>query len=336
MTGNFDIIIVGAGPGGLACAYELKDSDLSVLLIERNEIIGPKICAGGLKNMDEKFELPVDKIRIFNKEDFTTKYKSYTLSVAKPMKIISRYDLGQYQEKMLGGCKNVHILKGVKVNEVQKGQIITSAGNFSFKYLVGADGSNSLVRRHLGLETKSSIGMYYEVPGVTDKVIWHFNPEEIGTGYIWVFPHRDNTNMGVYFDPDQLSPREAKQALHRFLGIRKINYSGCKYRAAAISYYYQGCVFDNIYLVGDAAGLPQKTTGGGISFAIISGKEIARKILNPDYKMKEIDMILKYKNRQENVFAFIERIKFIQRPAFRLFINLMKKHWFQRLFGRYT
>lgn len=331
----YDVIIVGAGPGGLACAYQLKYSGLSVLLIEKNEIIGSKICAGGLKNLDPNFVLPADKIRIFPNEDYTTKYKSYTLELEKPLRTITRHDLGQHQEKMLNGFGNIEILKGVKVQEIQKSQIVTSAGDFSFKYLVGADGSNSLVRRHLGLETKSCIGMYYEVPQVREKVIWHFNPEEIKAGYIWEFPHLDHTNIGVFFNPQYLSPKVAKKALHDYLDAAKIDFSGCKYEAAAISHYYLGCEFGNIFLVGDAAGLSLRTNGAGISFAIVSGKEIARKLINHNYKMPELAVILNYKKRQENLFGLIERVEFIQRPTYRMMLNLMKKKWFQKRFGSY-
>ena len=99
--------------------------------------------------------------------------------------------------------------------------------------------------------------------------------------------------------------------------------------------FYDGCEFGNIFLVGDAAGLALRTNGAGISFAIVSGKEIARKILNPDYKMPELAVVLNYKKRQENLFAFIERIPFIQRPVYRMMLNLMKKKWFQKRFGSY-
>ncbi|MCK5397355.1 MAG: hypothetical protein KAJ33_03815, partial [Thermoplasmata archaeon] len=172
-------------------------------------------------------------------------------------------------------------------------------------------------------------------PGITDTVVWHFNPEEIKAGYVWAFPHLDSTNMGVFFNPEKLSPKVAKKALHDYLDARKIDYSKCKYQAGAISHFYDGCEFGNTFLVGDAAGLALRTNGAGISFAIVSGKEIACKILRPDYKMPELDVILNYKKRQENIFSFIERIEFIQRPTYRMMLNLMKKKWFQRRFGSY-
>ena len=67
MNNKFDIIIIGAGPGGLECAIQLNNSNLSVLIIEKNDIIGPKICAGGLTGLTSDFYIPSDKTRSFSK-----------------------------------------------------------------------------------------------------------------------------------------------------------------------------------------------------------------------------------------------------------------------------
>jgi flavin-dependent dehydrogenase len=49
---TFDVIIVGAGPAGLRCAEILATSELSVLLLEKNEKMGQKVCAGGITRKD--------------------------------------------------------------------------------------------------------------------------------------------------------------------------------------------------------------------------------------------------------------------------------------------
>ena len=41
-------LIVGAGPGGLACATVLAGNGKDVLVTERKKRIGPKVCAGGI------------------------------------------------------------------------------------------------------------------------------------------------------------------------------------------------------------------------------------------------------------------------------------------------
>ena len=42
------MVVVGGGPGGLKCAETLGEAGKKVLILEKNEIIGPKVCAGGL------------------------------------------------------------------------------------------------------------------------------------------------------------------------------------------------------------------------------------------------------------------------------------------------
>ena len=333
MANNYDVIIIGAGPAGLECANQLKNSNLSVLLIEKNKIIGPKTCAGGLTNLDRKFDVPNNKTRSFQNQEIFIKEKSYTISLVNPLKTISRFDLGQYQLQKVSNCKNIKILKEISVKEIKKNEIVTSSGNFKFKYLVGADGSNSIVRKHLGLKSKICIGMYYDVPKITDRFIWRVDPKRLKSGYIWVFPHKKYTNIGVYHNPDFVSAKEAKIALEDFLKQQDYDFSNSKFEASPINYSYCGCIFNNIFLVGDAAGLASKTTGEGISFALTSGKEIAKRIMNPNYEMDELDKILTLKKRQERMLKVFDGLPFMQTLLFKIFLNLMKKKWFQTYFG---
>src|SRR6476661_747394 len=56
MSEKFDCIVVGAGPAGIACTYELAKAGVNVLLIERGEYPGSKNVMGGVlyrKMMEE-------------------------------------------------------------------------------------------------------------------------------------------------------------------------------------------------------------------------------------------------------------------------------------------
>ena len=46
MAKKYDVIIIGAGPGGIFCAYELmeKKPDLKVLMIEKGRSIEKRTC----------------------------------------------------------------------------------------------------------------------------------------------------------------------------------------------------------------------------------------------------------------------------------------------------
>jgi len=45
---SYSIIIVGAGPGGLAGAKILAENGRDVLVLERKPVAGPKVCGGGI------------------------------------------------------------------------------------------------------------------------------------------------------------------------------------------------------------------------------------------------------------------------------------------------
>ena len=48
MPEKFDVIVVGAGPAGTACAYVCAKNGLKVLQIERGEYPGSKNVMGGV------------------------------------------------------------------------------------------------------------------------------------------------------------------------------------------------------------------------------------------------------------------------------------------------
>ena len=45
---NYDVVIIGGGPGGLHCGQILARSGARVLILEKNKVIGQKVCAGGI------------------------------------------------------------------------------------------------------------------------------------------------------------------------------------------------------------------------------------------------------------------------------------------------
>ena len=54
---NYDVVIVGAGPGGVAAAHNLINNNISCILIDKQKFPRNKLCAGGItrKLVDEKF-----------------------------------------------------------------------------------------------------------------------------------------------------------------------------------------------------------------------------------------------------------------------------------------
>ncbi|MCX6738329.1 MAG: hypothetical protein NTY11_02855 [Candidatus Parcubacteria bacterium] len=75
------------------------------------------------------------------------------------------------------------------------------------------------------------------------------------------------------------------------------------------------------FLAGDAAGLANGVTGEGIYAAILSGKEIAYKIINPDYNLKELKKMVKVKKMQESALTLLKHNK----TAVKVILFIVKK-----------
>jgi len=71
----YDVIIIGAGPAGLICAKTLALAGKEVLVLEKNDVIGPKICAGGLTTKDLKIGIPALMGTNFNKVVINTPHQ---------------------------------------------------------------------------------------------------------------------------------------------------------------------------------------------------------------------------------------------------------------------
>lgn len=319
----YDVIIIGAGPGGLECAHSLEGSALSVLLIERNTIIGPKPCGGGITTAEKIVDAPAAICKILDKETFYVGKKKITVDIKSARKIFDREAFGQHQLAKIRD-KNVTVITGENVTKVLNDRIITNKGEYKFRYLVGADGSNSIVRRYLKLPVKLCQGIYYEVLGEFDELVSYYNPSTISSGYIWEFPHLSHNNVGVYFDPLYLSPQEAKKRLDEYMNEKGYPISSSKYAGGIVNYHYAGHQFNNIFLIGDAGGFTSRLHGGGINNAMTSGRDVANTILNPNYKQIGVLNILREKRKEDLLLNFFYKNKWIQYPALNFILLLLR------------
>ena len=325
MNNRFDVIIIGAGPAGLACAQALAGSSLSVLVVEKNEIVGPKICAGGLTHMAIEFGVPEDQARTFHSQMVHIDERPpLEIVLTHPLKMVDRSALARLHLRNIEQASNIERVMGTRVTGVAGASITTDRGEFSFRHLVAADGSQSMVRKHLGLPSKSGIGLYYEVPQISDEVQFQFKTGIIRSGYFWIFPHLKHTNIGVCFNPDTFTAGLAKIALQQYIGERGFERGGAHLKGGLINHFYCGFRFGNIFLAGDAAGLASRPSGEGIPFALVSGREIGRKILDGAYDMKEFRALLSLKRRQEAYSRLFEGVPRLQKMFLASYFRMMK------------
>lgn len=334
MTSDFyDVVIIGAGPAGLSCAKTLAGSHLSVLVIDRKEQPGVKACGGGITHLAAGFALPDDKIRIFGKQTVFLNWLRFTFRLLHPLKTISRQHLADFQMNELQNAGNITILFPVKVLKILENRLKTDHGSFGFKWLVGADGATSQVRKYLGLPFKFRAGYVAEVDLDHPKFCWYVNPRKMGSAYIWVFPHKYHTNIGIYYNPAAISPAFAKAMLTRFLTKKGCDVKNAEIKGGVVNCHFSGCEFGNVFLAGDAAGLAILSSGEGISAALVSGREVGLKILNSDYQMPQLEQLVRIKRRQEKLHRIYEKYPLLQYVFYVIFLLANKSRRFQVWFG---
>lgn len=317
----------------------LGNSKYSVLIIDKKKILGPKICAGGLTVHDYEFISAINTKIKYEIQHVMLNGKENVIDLKNPLYTIDRKDLGQYQENLIKKYPNIILMKNTEAIEIHEKYIKTrsdnSEKNIFYKYLVGADGSASIVRKYLGFPSRLYMGIQYIIPRKHDKLVWFLNPKIIGSGYGWIFPHQEFTSAGLFYDPKKINAALAKEKLDKILNDYGMDFSGSKFEGAPTNCLFKGFKFGNIFLSGDAAGLVSANTGEGISYALISGADVARHLLDSRYDFNKIRDILKYKKRQERILKIfnIAYYSWIQTIMFKIFLKLLNKQWFQNYYG---
>lgn len=292
---HYDVVIVGAGPAGLRSAEILSKTDKKILLLEKNNEIGPKVCAGGLTRKSfNLLKLPADLVEnsydsvVFNSPSVKTRLElgkifGYT---------VSRKKLGAWQLEKLKNTQ-VEIRTGTEVSNINQQEIeLRNGEKISYNHLVGADGSNSIVRKFLGLPVKKiGVAFQYILPEKFSDVEFYFDSKLFSLWYAWIFPYKNSVSVGSGCMPARVSIVAARKNFEQWAKKNRLNLARGEFQAHPINCDYRGYKFGNIFLTGDAAGLASGFTGEGIYQALVSGEEVANVIIDPKHKAKKINEI---------------------------------------------
>jgi geranylgeranyl reductase len=271
-------------------------------VLERNSSIGPKVCAGGIPSVAQGLGFPEELWeRSFTSQHISSNWQHAVIRDSSPIiRTVDRGRLGRWMAERAVAA-GVSIATGTLVLKISQDRVHTRGGEeFGFSFLVGADGSSSLVRRQLGIPTeRMGVGINYQVPGNFPEMQWHLNTDLFGNGYAWIFPHQDTASIGVYARRSTSKPASLLNSLHQWAADHGHELKSRQPEAALINSDFRGWRFNNRFLIGDAAGLASGLTGEGIYSAIVSGEEVARTILDPGYESKKIARIIT-RHRQHN------------------------------------
>lgn len=205
---------------------------------------------------------------------------------------ISRLKLDKYLLDMAidAGAKHVPE-KVIKVFEEDDQWVVQTTNNtLKTKFLIGADGTNSLVRKKvIGAFDKKDITFTYGyLAKGAEKEVTTMKFLDGKQGYIWVFPRGDHTSIGICTEYNK--SHGSKKILDTFIestypDISILSkYSALVPTAGTQEFFNQSCTGKNWMLVGDAAGHVDPASVEGISYALWSAELAAKSIIDGDHR----------------------------------------------------
>lgn len=299
MKDRYDVIVVGAGPGGSITAKTCAEGGLDVLLIEKRQEIGdPVRCAEGVgKDALIKHIAPdnrwisaevkgsriiaPDGTEILMASDAAMKDVGYTLERKVFDRVLAQNAAMAGAEVMVktratGLLKNNGKVAGIKTMHMGE--------SFDIKadIVIGADGVESKVGRWGGIDTALKP---HDIETCAQFLVTNIDPGEysqfyIGErysagGYVWIFPKgRYTANVGIGILGSKSGNIRAITLLQKFMktSIPEGKIIEMVVGGVPVSGPIKQTVADGLILVGDAARQSDPMTGGGITNAMDAGK----------------------------------------------------------------
>jgi geranylgeranyl reductase family protein len=294
---SFDVIVVGAGPGGGAAALELAGHGLRIAVIEKANPPRYKTCGGGVLWRAVKL-LPVDIRAVVERECQVAELVHHAPNLRfvcrREHPVVSMVMRDRFDHLLLSASQkrgDVRVLSGTTITDVTTGpddvRLTAANGEWRAKFVIAADGVNSVVARKTGRPALRGVvpALEAEVEYAPDVMAgWmesaRFDFGLVPAGYGWVFPKRAHLSIGVGTTrrgaanlPDFYRRYVERLAIGTPLHEERHGYMiPCRPRDGLFA-------VPRVLFVGDAAGLADPVTAEGITAGILSGQLAARAIL---------------------------------------------------------
>jgi len=293
---DYDVIVVGAGPGGSTAAYELARRGTKVALFEQKELPRYKPCGGCLSlKVDHILEPdfhPLAEKTVYGATFTFEGLDEFRLRSKRPVAYMVMRDRFDHflTEKARGARADVHPGERViDAAETPQGvRVKTAKAEYTAQFLVGADGANGVVARCVGLTPRRAVAVCVEAEVTTglqapampgDEVRIEFG--SIPFGYGWVFPKGDHLSIGVGGLRDKIgNPRKFYDEFLVDQGLMDA-ITDEKRKGYIIPVFAGGhepIASARTLLIGDAAALVDPFLGEGIYYAVRSGQFAAQVI----------------------------------------------------------
>jgi len=296
MNLDYDVVVVGAGPGGSTAARFCAQAGLKTLLIEKERLPRYKPCGGCLSIKTIRllgFDLSTVVENTIYGVKFTYCLKDpFFIQSSEPMAFLvmrDRFDQFLINKALEEGAG---LLEGERVARVRdRGdgvEVELARGErLRCEYLIGADGAEGVVAKSLFLSVPqgdgNGMGVESEIPFESaidfpkkELQLIHLDFGKIPNGYGWVFPKREGLSIGIGGMPREGKKVNPRQYFVDFL--RGLNYIDARKVERIIGHslpsFYderQRVSEGRFLLVGDAGHMIDPLQGEGIYYAIRSG-----------------------------------------------------------------
>ena len=326
-----EVVIVGAGPSGSAAASALAQKGHDVLLLDRQSFPRDKACGDGIPaqaieylyslGMEEQIReaefYPVNKLLLSSPREFVLE------ADLKPGKeygadsyIVPRMDFDAVVQQHAVDSGAEFCQARVKEPIVEEGKVVGvrarlngSEKDIRAKMVIGADGVTSVIARalrpdkhedkHRAVALRAYIEDIEEMPHEVEFYLY----QDILPGYAWIFPigeGRANLGLGMRLDKFRDFNSKLEAMVDVFLdmpAIKKRLKRGGELKDVAVWQLNFGSqnmqrAYDGALLVGDAAGLINPLTGGGISnglqSALLAADTVHEAIRSDDFSAEKL------------------------------------------------
>lgn len=310
---DFDVVVVGAGPGGAVAAKTCAEAGLSTVILERKALPREKVCSGMLFGRQAQ-RLVADEFGSIPEDLVLDTLSGVVLLVpgvgeariAAETPITWRKDLDYW---MVGRAKEkgAHLWDSTGVRDVRPNGdrcavTVTQAGverELTARFVVGADGTTSVTRARVFPEFRLKY-----TTSARDCFRWHDGLDR-DHSFI-VFPQGQyRPNFWINPKGDYFTVEGALKALRGAVNSILDGFGcssqeplwrdGCASRPVPLFEQFASGVFTaaraNVLLVGDAAALKIPVSGEGIGTALSSGLSAARSIMESINTGRKVDQI---------------------------------------------
>ncbi len=283
---RYDVVVVGAGLGGLQTARLLAERGVSVLLLDRKSALDQSIHTTGIfvRRTLEDFALPDDclgppvrHVRLYSPSrrsmDLTSPHDEFRVG---RMGLLYQRFLKQAIRAGVEWLPETHYADHSKLKDemIVRLDRPSSSRWVRARYLVGADGAKSRVGGALGLDVNREwiVGVEEVLEGVplVGPPRFHcFLDPRLAPGYLaWVVHDGEGVHLGVGGYPSLFDPikalREFRASLNGFVDLSRATLIERRGGRIPVGGVLRRIANHQGLLVGDAAGAVSPLTAGGL------------------------------------------------------------------------